>query len=228
MRPALARSYRTIAFDHRDSGESTIASSPYGIHDLVADALAVLDAAGARRAHVLGHSMGGAVVQELALRHASRCASLTLACTWCRNDVYTTGAIELMSALTSSVGDDRTLLAAILYAGGSAETLQSAGLFAKTDAAMALGPLPPRRALLRQWAIDREIDTLDRLHQLDLPVHVLWCPQDRMLPPPASQLLLTAIPHAAQTRIDGCGHLPMVDRPEAFAAAVTGFLARKR
>jgi pimeloyl-ACP methyl ester carboxylesterase len=47
------------------------------LSDLAADAVAVLDAAGCARAHVVGHSMGGAIAQQLALDEPTRVASLT-------------------------------------------------------------------------------------------------------------------------------------------------------
>jgi pimeloyl-ACP methyl ester carboxylesterase len=226
VRPQLAQSFRTIAFDNRDSGESTIASGPYALADLAADALAVLDAAGSRKAHVLGHSLGGAIVQELALTYPERLASLTLACTWARGDGYSRNLMRLMHALTTSVADDRTLLAAIIFMGSGMTTLQQASLWEMTDAAMALGSLAPRDALARQWELCLTVDTLARLPTLDLPVHVLWGAEDRLLPPPLSRALIEAIPGAVETRIDACGHVPMIDAPDAFVAAVSAFLAK--
>ena len=96
VRPQLARSFRTIAFDNRDAGASTIATGPYTLSDLCADAVAVLDAAGSKRAHVLGHSMGGAIAQQIALDAPDRVASLTLACTWARGDGYSKNLMRLM------------------------------------------------------------------------------------------------------------------------------------
>ena len=73
-----------IRYDHRDTGEST--SYPpgepgYTGDDLVADAAALLAVLGVRRAHVVGQSMGGALVQLMALDHPERVASLTLVAT---------------------------------------------------------------------------------------------------------------------------------------------------
>ncbi len=225
VRPALAQSWRTIAFDNRDSGSSSIASEPYAFADLAADAAAVLDAAGAQTAHVLGHSMGGVIAQELALASPWRCRSLTLVCSWARTDGYARNCMELMGALAQSVTDDRTLLASLLWVGAAAATLREVDIWEKTDAAMALGPLAPREALVRQWELCLQAETLERLPRLRLPAHVVWCSEDRLLPQPLSQTLLQAIAGAVETRIDACGHLPMVDRPEAFCDAVVGFLA---
>jgi pimeloyl-ACP methyl ester carboxylesterase len=225
VRPRLAESFRTIAFDNRDSGDSTIARETYTLAELAADARAVLDAAGSSRAHVLGHSMGGAIAQELALTARDRVATLTLASTWARGDGYSRNLMSLLHALSGSIGDDRTLLAAILFAGAAASRLDRTSLWESTDAAMALGSLAPRDALQRQWNLDLSVDTLSRLPALDLPTHVIWGSEDRMLPAPLSQALIDAIPGAIGTCIEACGHVPMVDAPEAFAAAVTSFLS---
>ncbi len=224
VRPRLARFFRTVTFDNRDSGESTIVDAAYTLRDLAADARAVLDAAGSRRAHVLGHSMGGAIAQELALSDPGRVASLTLACTWARGNAYSRNLMQLMCDLTASGCDDRTLLEAILFAGSGATALSETSLREKTDAAMALGPLAPRPALLRQWRLDLTVDTLDRLREISVPVHVMWAEEDRLIPPELSAQLIDAMPGASQSRIERCGHLPMVDAPDAFVDSVFAFL----
>jgi pimeloyl-ACP methyl ester carboxylesterase len=223
-RPLLAQRFRTIAFDNRDSGESTIVSEPYSAKDLAEDARAVLDAAGSSCAHLLGHSMGGVVAQELALAHARRVESLTLVSTWGRGDIYANNVMELLYSLTKSVDDDRILLAAILFAGAGKTTLRSNALFDMVDAAMALGRLAPRPALLRQWNLDLSVDTLGRLAGLTLPVHVIWGSEDRLLPPWHSQQLLEAIPRAQGTAVEASGHNPMVDAHDLFAQSVSAFI----
>jgi pimeloyl-ACP methyl ester carboxylesterase len=224
VRPQLARSFRTIAFDNRDAGASSIATGPYTLADLAADAVAVLDAAGSTSAHALGHSMGGAIAQQLALDAPDRLASLTLACTWARGNGYSKNVMGLMRALTENVGDDRTLLAAILFIGSSESTLNRTDLWETTDAAMALGALAPRAALARQWTLDLTVDTLDRLPELTCPVHVIWGDEDRLVPPALARSLIDAIPGSIETRLTACGHVPMVDAPDAFAESVTAFL----
>jgi pimeloyl-ACP methyl ester carboxylesterase len=225
VRPQLAESFRTIAFDNRDTGESTPANAPYTLCDLAADAAAVLDAAGVQRAHILGHSMGGAIAQEFALTYPERCASLTIVCSWARGDGYTKNLMKLMSALSEGVRDDRTLLATILYMGTGISTLREIDLFDKTDEAMALAPLMSREALVRQWQLDLTVDTNDRLSELAMPVRVIWGNEDRLLPQPLSQRLIEAIPSATGACIERCGHVPMIDAPEAFIEAVRSFLS---
>jgi len=73
-----------IRYDTRDTGRS-VSYPPgepgYDMPDLVEDAVGVLDALGVTRAHLVGLSMGGGLVQRLALDHADRVASITLVST---------------------------------------------------------------------------------------------------------------------------------------------------
>src|SRR5262249_51944904 len=69
----VARGARVVRFDNRDAGLSTkLDGHQYLIWDMALDALAVLDAVGAERAHVLGVSMGGMIAQSLAIAHPER------------------------------------------------------------------------------------------------------------------------------------------------------------
>src|SRR5258705_7757310 len=76
--PVLARSFRVIAFDNRDTGDSSRVPWPYTVAQMARDAVAVLDAAGERRAHVYGISLGSLVAQEVALRYPDRVQALVL------------------------------------------------------------------------------------------------------------------------------------------------------
>ncbi|TDU90612.1 pimeloyl-ACP methyl ester carboxylesterase [Kribbella voronezhensis] len=77
----VLRGAQVIRYDHRDTGRSSIVDfdrHPYGLSDLAADALAVLDAYELPSAHLAGVSMGGAIAQWLAVHESARVRSLTL------------------------------------------------------------------------------------------------------------------------------------------------------
>ena len=76
----LATDRRVVAWDHRGHSDSTNTGDPstYTFDQLVADAVAALDALGLDRFHLLGHSMGGIVAQRLVLEHPERVESLIL------------------------------------------------------------------------------------------------------------------------------------------------------
>lgn len=77
----VVRGVQVIRFDHRDTGRSSIIDfdrHPYGMSDLAADAVAILDAYELPSAHVAGASMGGVIAQWLAVHEPARVSSMTL------------------------------------------------------------------------------------------------------------------------------------------------------
>src|SRR5438874_12252044 len=78
---ALEPQYRLLRVCNRGTGWSDHVTDPFTLSDMVADAVAVLDAEGIDRAHVFGLSMGGMIAQHLALEHPARVEHLVLAAT---------------------------------------------------------------------------------------------------------------------------------------------------
>ncbi|ODT71946.1 MAG: hypothetical protein ABS75_05560 [Pelagibacterium sp. SCN 63-23] len=89
---ALAKAgYRVIAFDHRDTGRSTLSdpgAPPYDVNDLAGDLVAILDAYEVPAAHLVGMSLGGLVSQIVALTHPDRVATVTLFAAEPLNNAY--------------------------------------------------------------------------------------------------------------------------------------------
>src|ERR1700733_10552517 len=73
----LGDGFRVIRYQQRGLAPSTL-SGPFDIDQHVADAIAVLDAAGADRAYVVGHSWGGHLAMHLAARHQDRLLGLVV------------------------------------------------------------------------------------------------------------------------------------------------------
>jgi pimeloyl-ACP methyl ester carboxylesterase len=74
----VAKGYRAIRFDNRDVGLSSwLDGQSYTIQDMANDVIAVLDAAGVKKAHVAGVSMGGMITQTVAIEHPDRVLSIT-------------------------------------------------------------------------------------------------------------------------------------------------------
>ncbi len=83
QRRALQPRYRVITFDDRTAASSPVPAEPlYPVPQMADDAVALLDHLGIERAHLVGPSTGSLVAQEIALRHAGRVRSLTLASAW--------------------------------------------------------------------------------------------------------------------------------------------------
>src|SRR4051812_33898806 len=80
----LAERHRLIAPDNRGAGRTPVPADGISIVGMADDAAAVLRGLGTAPAHVCGFSMGGAIAQELTLRHPALVRSLTLVNTFTR------------------------------------------------------------------------------------------------------------------------------------------------
>jgi len=79
---ALAQRYRVLTFDNRGAGATPRGAGTLSIERMAADALAILDAEGIDRCHLVGHSMGGLIALAAALSAKTRALSLALLCTF--------------------------------------------------------------------------------------------------------------------------------------------------
>src|SRR5687767_15956212 len=86
--PAFSREFRTVVHDHRGTGRSTHSCIEYSVEQMADDVLRLMDRLGIERAHLAGHSTGGAIGQVIALEHPERLASLVLSATWAGPDPY--------------------------------------------------------------------------------------------------------------------------------------------
>src|SRR6266566_343021 len=80
----LADRYRCLTFDNRGMAGSQPVGASVTVEQLTADALALMDARGWEFAHVVGHSLGGLIAQQLALTARARVRTLSLLCSFSR------------------------------------------------------------------------------------------------------------------------------------------------
>ena len=89
------------------------------------------------------------------------------------------------------------------------------------------------RRLREEWVVRRALESMragrdwlnGTLGRADMPVLVLWGKQDRLIPVAYAAPLQAEFPHAALALLDGCGHVPMADCPDAFDRELEAFLA---
>ncbi|HCM64049.1 MAG TPA: alpha/beta hydrolase [Morganella sp. (in: Bacteria)] len=120
----VARGYRVIRFDNRDTGCSShftgctapdfaaLAAAfaagqrpdvPYTLYDMAGDVIGLLDALGIERAHLVGRSMGGMIAQIAASQYPERVMSLTSIMSGTGNPGLPSASPEVMAMLTQRV-----------------------------------------------------------------------------------------------------------------------------
>ena len=209
--PALAERYRVIRMDNRGAGHTgDVVGVPYTVETLAADALAVLDAAGVERAHVVGISMGGLVAQELGLTAPERVRSLALLATH--------------PGIAHAVVDPEALV-----------LLQKRGEMTPEEAAEAsipfnYAPTTSRERIEEDWAVRFPLAAtnagyqaqggtalwsgLERLPSMTVPTLVLHGALDRLVPLTNGEKIANAIPDAKLVVLRDANHVLTTDTTE--------------
>jgi 3-oxoadipate enol-lactonase len=219
---ALAEDFLVALFDNRGIGGSDVPPGPYSVADLAADAVAVLDAAGFERAHVLGTSLGGMVAQELALRRPERVARLVLACTTPggdRSHPMPAQTVRLM-AEAPELAPDVALRRFVENA--LSPTVRPA--LVEEIMALRLANPPHPSGWKSQAAAGATFDRLAKLEEIEAPTLVLHGTADAVIDCRNSELLAQRIPGARLELFPGRGHLVFWEEPERFVRLVKEFL----
>jgi 3-oxoadipate enol-lactonase len=223
--PAWSRHFRVVVFDNRDVGRSFYATEPYDIRTLAADTIALADALGLDRFHLVGSSMGGAIAQEVALSHPGRVRSLTLCVTYGGNGRWGDERNRLALAAAAAQSDE-DFSAELMLLTLSEQTFEELGPQLEMMARMVRAyPYRQRReGYLRQLQATATHETRERLGALRMPVHVIAAEQDLFVPVWKSRELARLIPGARLSVIEGAAHAVNLERTSEFNALVLEFL----
>jgi pimeloyl-ACP methyl ester carboxylesterase len=229
----LAEHHPVLRYDHRDTGRSgaVLDEQPYGISDLAADAVAVLDAFDVPRAHVVGMSMGGLLVQLLLLDHPERLASAVLFGTGPlpgADGPEPPGPDPALLRMWAELDDPRDPEGELAWRvehwrllNGTALPFDPAEFRALEERVIEhAGSSAPVTAHARM-----DTDGLHRgaeLARVTVPTLVVEAPEDPAYPPPNAALLAAAIGSARLVRIPGMGHALPAAVIEPLAAAILG------
>ena len=223
----LSRLARVLALDNRGSGRSGKPPGPYSIDTLAEDTLAVLQAAKAGPAHIVGTSMGGYIAQTLALRHPEAVRSLTLIAS-AGGGPRTVGLpAETLQAWTRSIH-----LSPAAYARATMPYSFAPGWVDEHPdeyerlLALRLTSLTPADAWQAQLgACARFLAVGPPSGTINVPTLVVHGTADRVVPYGNAAPLVQRIPRARLVTLDGAGHLCWLERPEVVNNLLSGVVA---
>jgi aminoacrylate hydrolase len=206
--------FQTVTFDHRGVGAST-GSLPYSIEQWAGDTLRLMDHLKIGRAHLVGHSTGGAIAQVIATGHADRIASLVLGGTWARPDARFRRLFEFRARVLHELGP---------------EAYEDLGLTLTLPAG--LPPGAATRPSARHTPADvvlARIDALlahdarDRLRHIRTPTLVIAADDDVLVPRPLSEVIAGEIAGARLHVFARGGHHFPQTQTEAYNELLRDF-----
>jgi 3-oxoadipate enol-lactonase len=221
-RPLVAARFRTIVFDNRGVGRSDVPAEAWTIADMAADAAAVLDAAGVRRAHVFGISMGGMIAQELALAYPDRVNRLVLGCTACGGPKSIPAAAPVLQTLMAraNMTPEDGVRAMVPYIYDSSTPRERI----EEDLAIRLRTFPTAAGYLGQISAITKWSSYERMGKIAAPTLVIHGETDQLVPAENGRILAQEIPGAKLVMLANASHIFTTDQPEESHAAILGWL----
>jgi pimeloyl-ACP methyl ester carboxylesterase len=239
--------FRVIRMDNRDNGHSTVledAGTPglvpmmlgiprglaYSMSEMSTDPIGVLDHLGIDKAHIVGCSMGGMIVQTMAIEHPDRILSMCsiMSRTGAYRDALP-GAKELVALMKAAPDEEEGYLDRLELL---AETIGSPAYPTSPERLRRIGTEAWHRGITRAGtarqlhAINCQPNRTKNLRKLDLPVLVMHGTKDRLVFPRGGRATARAIPGARLRMYEGMGHdLPMELWPQ-WAAEIESNAAR--
>jgi pimeloyl-ACP methyl ester carboxylesterase len=204
-----ARGFRVVRYDNRDVGLSGDGPTGYTLGDMAADGIAVLDAIGVDRAHVWGTSLGGMIVQTMAIEHPNRLLSVTSVMSTtgdpdvgrpseeARRLLLTPGAVDREAAIEAHLAGQRTW--------------GSPGLVEWDEQRRLAGEMFDRACrpdgVARQYrAARRDGSRSERLSNVTVPMLVLHGTADTLIDHSGGVRTAEVVPGATLVTIEGMGH----------------------
>jgi pyruvate dehydrogenase E2 component (dihydrolipoyllysine-residue acetyltransferase) len=216
--PALAEGRRTVALDlpgHGGSDKDVGSGDPARFIDAIADAL---DRLGIERAHLVGHSMGGAIAAGLALAHPDRVASLTLIAPAGAgpeiNDAFIQGFVQ-----ASRRKDAAAVLGLLVHdpALVSRAMIEDVLRYKRLD-----GVAEALARITKAWFPGgrQAFRPVAQAAASGVPMQLIWGREDRIIP--ATQADAAA---AERHVLEGAGHLPHMEKAGEVNRLIARFLA---
>ncbi|WP_290652016.1 alpha/beta hydrolase [Aquisalimonas sp.] len=228
--PDFARHHRTIVPDNRGVGHSAMPPGPYTMVDFADDLGAVMDAAQAQSAHLVGVSIGGLIAQEFYHQHPQRVRSLTLAATgtgpadpaYAPPEPHVREVINLDRATTHPRTVVERMNAAFYH---PAYRALVPDLDDRILQFQEREPQPPHAYHAQLDAAGTHAPNSPRLHRVAVPCLVVHGEHDEVWPPANATHLAEHLPDARLELMPRTGHMLPLEQPRAFNRCVLEFLA---
>lgn len=221
--PRLAQRFRVVTHDHRGLGSSGAWDGDYSVDQIADDVVALMDSLHIERAHIVGHSLGGAVAQALAADHPERVAGLVIYASWAGPEAFFTRVMTHRREVLTGLGMEA-------FVRTSPIGIYPADWIARNDSALTAGfaascaAFPGTALMLRRIDACLAHDRRSTLDHIKAPTLVLGLQDDMSTPAHCSTELAGLIRHAQLNLLPYGGHNAHLVVPELIRACIDEFL----
>ena len=215
----LAEKFDVIAPEHPGFGESDTPDWLDTIHDLAYFYLDLFAELKLEDVNLVGLSLGGWIAAEIAVRSTARLASLTLAGA---AGLHVAGVAQLDPFLRS----DEQRLRDFFYDQKKADEVAARALRPELEDVTLKNRTTVAKLAWQPRGHDPHLAKW--LHRIDVPTLLIWGDHDRAFPKEYALAYQKAISGAKLVLVPECGHVPQIEKPDAFVAALESFLGVRK
>lgn len=222
-----SKQFTCISVDLRGTGETDKPAAPYTTEVLADDIAAFMQAAGIRKAHIAGMSLGSGVGMWLAIKYPEKVQSLSLHSTWTKSDAFVRTVIESWQLLAKAIGVPEMIVRGIfpwcltpeLYA-ARPDYIDSLAGFVRSR------PVQPVEDFIRQSNAVIAHDVETQLAQIAVPTLITLGRHDQLTSSRFADRVKSGIRDSELLVFDGCAHAPLYERTDEFNQKTLAFVRR--
>ncbi len=223
--PVLDERFKLVVHEHRGAGRSSHSRIDYSVEQMAGDLLQLIDSLGIERAHLVGHSTGGAIGQTLAIDQPGRIDRLVLSASWTAADAYFRRLFRVRADQLDH-GPAAYLRASTLFMKPSWWIREHIAEIAAEEAA-SLEHFPPVEIMRDRIAAILLFDRRADLARVTAPTLVIGAQDDVVTPPYYSEELGRLVPAAETVILPQGGHFFPQLFPQEYQRIVIEFLERR-
>ncbi|MEV0188265.1 alpha/beta hydrolase [Kitasatospora purpeofusca] len=224
----FSKTHRVVIFDHRGHGASTGGDERSGVSQCSEDLGALIEELGAERIRLVGHSMGGMIVQRFVLTHPEKVEALVISGSGARLDVRARLLMEFRRKVLLELGrEDFCRLQTIISVGEFPPETNEDMVIAME--AVTLSRLPPSDLISARISSITEFDSSSDLPKVTTPTLILSSRDDHTAPPAGGEDLHRLIPLSQYKLVSSGGHFfPRVNPTECNELLEDFFTERRK
>ena len=222
----LSKHFKTVIFDNRGVGRSDELEGDVSVELMASDALGLLDALNINQAHILGHSLGGMIAQEIGLKNPGRVMKLVLCSTSCGgskaelpsiNTQRLLGKLSMRKHTRALTEEGMTHIFTKKFLDENPEFMKK-----KVDDIL-ITPTGPTtfKAQMTAWMI---YNSCRKLKTVNIPTLIIHGKEDILVPPSNAELLVEKIPNAEVVYFENNAHIIHTEEPDKFIDVLIKFL----
>lgn len=220
---ALSRHYSLVLYDQEGTGQSSKSRTTCSVPQMAADLVALMDHAGLKAAHLVGHAGGAAIAQDMALARPRRVLSTVMFGGWAKVDPHFRRVMDIRGELLRKSGRLHYARAMPLFLNPPAWISRNAAALEAQEQDLA-EHLPPTDILLSRISALCSYEPGEALRRIDCPTLVCCARDDHLTPVHCSEEVARLIPNAQAYYFAWGGHAASQTVPAEFNTVITSFL----